>query len=156
MGVDTNAILAYGYDIGGGEPWRIREATGANGEIELDWYDPDSDGFIELCRERLMAGVGITARRPPRDETGFERERAAREALGVEFETYCSDGQPMYLLAAHAIIVARGDIKTIDLDALRAVPGREGWDAKLAAAVAALGITPTQDRPRWLLCSYWG
>jgi hypothetical protein len=29
-------------------------------------------------------------------------------------------------------------------------------DAKLASALRILGWTPVQDKPAWLLCSYWG
>jgi hypothetical protein len=62
----------------------------------------------------------------------------------------------MYVLAAHVTTVKRGYVEEIDMASLAVEPETNGWDEKLRAALTALGITPTQQQPRWLLCSYWG
>jgi hypothetical protein len=159
MGVSTDAILAYGYDLGGDEDgWKVREAA-RYGELDLDWLDEedeDSDGFGEQAMARIRAAAGFTET-DWQAEGYFDRKHEAEAAAGVEIETYCSDEAPMYLLAATVHTVARGYIK--DAAALIAAADdatRREWDAKLAAAVAALGLTPVQEQPSWLLCSYWG
>jgi hypothetical protein len=158
MSTSTDAILAYGYDLGGDDEWKIHEA-GEYGELPtLDWYDPetDEDGFEEMAERRLLAEVAGFAETDWRAEGYHNRKREARARLGVEFDTYCSDECPMYLLAAHVTTVHRGGIQVMDPADLARRPVEQGWDAKLAAALAALGLTPVQDQPRWLLCSYWG
>jgi hypothetical protein len=155
MGVSTDAILAYGYDLGGDEDgWKVREA-GKYGELELDWLDEEDD-FTEQAMDRIRAAAGFTET-DWQAEGYFDRKHAAEAAAGVEIEMYCSDEAPMYLLAAKVHTVSRGHIK--DAAALMAGADdatRREWDAKLAAAVAALGMTPVQEKPAWLLCSYWG
>ncbi len=74
----------------------------------------------------------------------------------MEFESYCSGDYPMYVLAAKVITVRRGYSKLIDLDRLKNDPAQHGWDEKLAAAVQTLGVTPKQEKPGWVLVSYWG
>lgn len=159
MGVSTDAILAYGYDLGGDEDgWKVREA-GEYGELELDWLgeeDEDYEGFGEAAMARIRAAAGFTET-DWQAEGYYDRKHAAEKLAGVEIETYCSDEAPMYLLAAKVHTVARGSIK--DAAALMAGADdatRQEWDAKLAAAVTALGMTPVQEKPAWLLCSYWG
>ncbi|MFF8100157.1 hypothetical protein ACF07S_10335 [Streptomyces sp. NPDC016640] len=159
MGQSTNGMLVYGYDLGGEEEWKIREA-GEYGELPpLDWFDPDNeegDGFQEAAERRLLAQLADFTETDWRADGYFEREREAKARLGVEFDTYCSGDYPMYLLAAKVITVYRGSAEEIDMTELAIAPEMNGWDEKLNAAVQALGITPTQDKPKWLLCSYWG
>ncbi|MFD5491597.1 hypothetical protein ACFWH4_01315 [Streptomyces sp. NPDC127091] len=159
MGQSTNGMLAYGYDLGGEEEWKIREA-GEYGELpELDWYDPsneDGDGFQEAAERRLLAELADFTETDWSADGYFERERAAKARLGVEFDTYCSGDYPMYLLATKVITVRRGSVKHIDMTELAIAPEMNGWDEKLHAALQALGITPTQEKAKWLLCSYWG
>jgi hypothetical protein len=160
MGQSTNAVLAYGYDLAGGEDeWKIKE-VGEYGEPKLDWYDDsedNDDGFVEQAQKRLLAQVaGFTEKWERGAEGYFAREKAAQERVGVEFESYCSGEYPMYVLAAHVITVHRGYSQLLDLAALVNAVGVSDWDAKLAAAIKALGITPTQAKPGWVLVSYWG
>ena len=44
----------------------------------------------------------------------------------------------------------------VDFAALEQARTEGDWDAKLAHAIQALGVTPKQERPKWLLVSYWG
>lgn len=62
----------------------------------------------------------------------------------------------MFLLATRVITVYRGSVKGIDMTALAVEPEMNGWDEKLNTALQVLGITPVQEKPKWLLCSYWG
>ncbi|MFF0166806.1 hypothetical protein [Streptomyces prasinus] len=159
MGQSTNGMLAYGYDLGGEEEWKIREA-GEYGELpELDWFNPDNedgDGFQEAAERHILAQLADFTETDWRADGYFDREREAKARLGVEFDTYCSGDYPMYLLAAKVITVYRGSVEHIDMEALAVEPEMNGWDEKLHAAVQALGITPAQDKPKWVLCSYWG
>lgn len=156
MGQSTNGMLAYGYDLGGDDGWKL-QGLGEYGEFpELPWLDED-EGFQESAERRLLAEIaGFTETWSSGNEGYFEREREAKARLGVAFDTHCSGDYPMYLLATKVITVYRGSVKDIDMAALAVEPEMNGWDEKLRAALAALGITPQQPEPRWLLCSYWG
>jgi hypothetical protein len=156
MSTSTDGILAYGYDLG--EGFQKIQGAGEYGELPpLPWFDAESDDMIEAAEHRLLAELaGFTETWEDGHDGYYSREREAKARLGVELETYCSDSCPMHVLAAKVITVYRGDVKELDLAALAVEPEMNGWDEKLRAALAALGITPTQAEPRWLLCSYWG
>jgi hypothetical protein len=154
MSTSTNAILAYGYDLGGADDdWKVREA-GEYGELALDWFDAEDDDadFITVAEKRLLAASGFTETDWHADGY-FDRQREAEARLGVEIESYCSNNFPMYLLAAKVITVRRGYVETVDPAELTVVPAE--WDEKLSAALGVLGLTPLQERARWLLCSFW-
>lgn len=156
MGVSTNAMLVYGYDLGSDEGWKVREADEGGYDLTVDWYDEDhEDGFVEQAENRLLAAAGFTET-DYRADGYFDRKAEAERNIGVEFESHCSGDYPMWLLAAHKITVYRGDVKAIDLAALSLDPSRGDWDAKLRNALTVLGLTPTQEQAAWLLCSYWG
>ncbi|HEY9371875.1 hypothetical protein [Streptomyces sp.] len=160
MGQSTNGMLAYGYDLGGEEGWKLQEA-GEYGELpELPWFDEeneDGDGFQESAERRLLAEIaGFTETWSSGNEGYSDRKREAKAQVGVEFDTHCSGDYPMYLIATKVITVYRGSVKDIDMAALAVEPEMNGWDEKLRIALQALGITPTQEKARWLLCSYWG
>lgn len=158
MGMSTNAMLVYGYHLGSDDGGWLLEGVGEYGELPtLDWHDSDSDDAdfgtdIEL---RLLASVGFTETDWSTDGY-YDRKREAQARLGVELESHCSGDYPMWLLAAKGITAYRGDAKEIDFQALQAEVEQAGADAKLQAALDALGLRPTQARPQWLLCSYWG
>jgi hypothetical protein len=156
MGVSTDAILAYGYDLGGEEEWKVREAT-RYGELSPGWLDAsDDEDFAGQAECRLLEASGFTET-DWRAEGYYARKSEATKTLGTEIEAYCSDEAPMYLLAAKVHTVARGYVKDAGalIAAADAATLRE-WDAKLASALAALGLTPVQEKPAWLLCSWWG
>lgn len=160
MGQSTNGMLVYGYDLGSDDDgWKIQGA-GEFGEMPaLDWFDADAedgDDFATAAEQRLLVELAGFTETDWQVDGYFERERAAKAQLSVEFDTYCSGEYPMYVLAAKVITVYRGSVEEIDMVDLAAAPAREGWDDKLRTALAALGITPTQEQAKWLLVSYWG
>ncbi|MCG5464298.1 hypothetical protein MED01_002464 [Micromonospora sp. MED01] len=160
MGTSTNAILAYGYDLGSDDEWKL-EGSGEYGEYDFnthDWYSEDEDGytdFVESVEAKLLAAHGFTETDWQVD--GFyRRQKEAKAAMGVEVVTHCSGESPMYVLAVKEITAYRGDCKVLDFDSLNREATEGGYDEKLRAALSALGLTPKQDRAQWLLCSYWG
>lgn len=161
MGTPTDAILAYGYDLGGPDTWLVH-GTGEYGELPaLDWYDEEADGadFVGAVEQRLLVAVAqFTEEWTPdaRANGYYERLEAAKARIGVTVATYCSDSAPQYLLAAHVTTVHRGHVETVDPADLAERPRAHGWDDRLAGAVDALGLTPIHPAPRWLIASYWG
>jgi hypothetical protein len=156
MGVSTNAMLVYGYDLGSDEGWKVRETDEDGYTLTVDWYDEDhEDEFVEQAGNRLLADAGFTET-DWRSDGYFDRKAEAERAIGVEFESHCSGDCPMWILAAHTVTAHRGGVKQIDLTALALDPGRGDWDAKLRHALTVLGLTPTQEQAAWFLCSYWG
>lgn len=154
MGTSTNGILAYGYDLGGDEAdWKVRQVDEYGG-LTLDWYDDETE-FVEAAEKRLLAAAGFIETDWQVDGY-FAREREAKERLGVEFEYYGSGDCSMLILAAKVITVHRGDAKLIDVTDLQREPVEYHWDELLGSALTTLGLTPTQERPGWLLTSYWG
>lgn len=112
MGQATDAILAYGYDLGG-DGWKL-EGLGEYGELPpLSWWDDDED-FATAAERRLLAEIaGFTETWEDDHEGYYERQRVAKARLGLKVETYCSESCPMYVLAAYVTTVARGEIETI-------------------------------------------
>ena len=154
MGTSTDGILAYGYNLGGEDGGFEVAETNEYGGLKLGWLAEDDDS-MGAAQDRLLAAAGFTETDWQADGY-FERKRAAEESLGVQFDIYCSDGCPLYILAAKVITVSRGYVEPIDMTELVEAPNVNGWDAKLAAALSTLGLTPKQEKPAWLLCSYWG
>lgn len=163
MGSSPSAFLAYGYDLGGSDGWKIRE-TDEYGGIDasnasmLAWYDEDSDdGFIEQAERRLLDVIaGFTEKWGDNpDGAYFDREKAAKARVSVKFDTYSYGEYPMHVLAAKVINVGDDTAKAVDLAGLVAHPDRPKWDAALFDAVKTLGITPVQEKPSWLLCAYY-
>ena len=142
MGVSTDAILVYGYDLG------------AEDELDCEavsWLGEDTESLSEAIDDRLLTVIGFTEQWSGTDGY-FERKRAARAKLGVELVYHCSDDDPMLILAAIGTEVRanRGYPKTV---ASLTVP--EGADDRLAWAMRVLELKP-EGSPSWLLASNWG
>ncbi|MER6559777.1 hypothetical protein ABT300_18985 [Streptomyces sp. NPDC001027] len=162
MGQATDAILVYGYDLGGpDEGWKVH-GLGKYGELPpLDWYDEDADeddnDFVSAVESRMLAVVaGFTEQCEPdaRENGYYDRKTAAEKRIGVVTEMYCSHSSPMYALAAHSTTVHRGHIEYLDPDDMLSRPATQDWDSRLVVALDALGLTPLEQRPRWFLVSY--
>jgi len=160
MGMSTDALLVYGYHLGGDDAGWLVHGAGEYGELPpLDWYDAeahDGEGFQESAEKRLLAQLADFTETDWQADGYFARERAAKARLGVRFETHCSGDYPMYLLIAKGITAWRGKTEEIDFAALQDEMRQTDADTKLRAALNALGLRPTQERAQWLLCSYWG
>jgi hypothetical protein len=134
MGRSTNALLVYGYDLGGGDgDWQVQE-TRSFGLLDVPWWDQEDDdpSFLEAAQSRLRE-AGVT---------------------GVEVHTHTSQDYPAYLLTVHCTTAYRGTPKRLDFDDLTRSQLAGDWDDQLDAAMKALGLTSTQDSPGWLLASY--
>lgn len=150
MSTSTDGILFYGYDLGG--PEDDGPAFKDLGEDEHPtWYDPDDEDadFIEAATTALLAAVGFTET-DWRADGYHERKKAAEERMGVELDSHCSGEYPMYLLAAKKTTAARGYPKEVDFT----LP--DNADERLAWAIGVLGLDVGDQKPRWLLASYWG
>ncbi|MEO3856126.1 hypothetical protein [Acrocarpospora sp. B8E8] len=159
MGQSPTAKLIYGYDLDGSSEWKIEEVS-EDGELKLSWFSQDWDDedaeerdFITEAEKRLLASVGFTET-DWRADGYFAREKEAAARLGVDFEWYAYEPGAV-VLAAKVVEVDWGSIP-VDLAALTAEAAASDWDAKLDAACRALDMTPTQERPGWLLCAQYG
>lgn len=154
MGISTNGILAYGYDLGSeGDGWSVREVDDY-GQLTTPWApdEDEDDADMESIVERvLLEAVGFTETDYWADGY-YERKRAAEATVGVELVAYCSGEYPMYVLAASSTSVRRGFVETIDPATMT---DTAAMDERLAWALGVLCITPMQEAPAWLLASYY-
>ncbi|MEV7014072.1 hypothetical protein [Streptosporangium sp. NPDC051022] len=155
MGRSLSAKLVYGYDLGGGEDeWNVREVDEYGG-LTVAWFDEDDNDFVGAAQRRLLAAAGFTETWETRKDDGYYgREREAEASLGVKFGWYGVSDYSEHVLVAHEIKVCGAE--PVDLAGLAVHPNRAAWDAALSSALEALGITPTQEQPGWLLCAYYG
>jgi len=156
------AHLAYGYDLGSGEDFKAAE-RGEYGSPKLPWLPVDEDGDSEYddfgvaVENRLLASAGFTET-DWQAEGHFARKRDAEKRVGVQL-TYSghSDYAGWVLIAKESERSVEWDeAMVVDLGELTNRPSYEGWDIKLADALTALAITPTQDGPKWLVFPSYG
>lgn len=154
MGMDPEAKLVYGYALGGDEDsdgWLIAEA-GEYGQWEPDWIG--DHGVVDAAKKRLLASVGFTETDYKVDGF-FDRQREAEARLGVKFATHGGE-HSCRALVTYEVSVEWGEVAVLDFAELMAARVEGDWDAKLAHALAALGVTPKQERPAWLLLAAYG
>jgi hypothetical protein len=144
VGSVARAHLAYGYDLGSGEDFRAAERDEYGGPV-LSWMpDPEVeepvDGeefdFVDLALAELRRTLG--------------------SELAVGFEYAGWHDNPGWVLAIEASMrtVAWSETMALELAELTAV--RPNWDIALTEALRVLGITPTQDGPKWLVFPSYG
>lgn len=163
MGMSARAHLAYGYDLGSGEDFKAAE-RGEYGSPQLPWLPVDEDGYTdysdlgEKVEERLLASVGFTEEWGTGVEGYFDRKRDAEKRVGVELDFSGHHDYAGWVLIAKESerSVEWAEAMVLDLDELEGRPTREGWDTKLRDALAALDITPTQVRAKWLVYPTYG
>jgi hypothetical protein len=130
MGVSSDGILVYGYDIG-----ELEDSL--YGVVPED-YDDD---FREWVEDKLLESVGFTEQ-DWEAEGYFDRKREAENRLGVEVVVHCSYEYPMYILGIKGTITRawRGSPQLIaNLDV------HTEWGGTLRDAALLLGIELVGD-----------
>lgn len=156
MGQSTDGILAYGFDLGGGDgAWKVKEYDKDEWQLKADWYDPErKDKYGDEMDVEEQAIVRLYAANGTPFPNGYVDGDDTMRDFGVRFLSYCSCEYPMYILSTFDITCSRGDTEPVDFMALEQQRVEGDWNGKLARAVASLGLTPN-DPPRWLLASMW-
>lgn len=153
MSSSPRGILAYGYDLGGPEGWKL-ENCDQYGNFEFSWYNRFDQlgswmGHAEL---QLLTIVGFTEDNDvPREPGHYQRKREAQEKLRVELVAYGSYDYPNYILAVKPVL-------TVDDRGAKPVEINLDHQAahELEKALMALGITPVQQYPKWILACFYG
>lgn len=158
MGMSSSAKLIYGYRLlADDEGWQVQEVHPDDSDdwgLNLDWLDNDNN-FDREAEARLLAAAGFEDRGYEDDPKGWRARKAeARARVGVEFVAGGYEFGDLFLSATvHRADV--GELTVIDPAGLLATAGAEA-DERLRAALAVLGLTPTQGGPAWLLTACWG
>ena len=150
MGISSDGILAYGFDLGSEESPLVKEFDEDEYRLQVDWYndgDDDEEGFQYAALKRLLDANGLP------DDNPYSRERVVKDKLGVEMVVYCTFDIPSWVLAAKHYTVSRGSVQVLTAEDLTVDPT---WEPKLRSALEALGLTPEQEKPEWLLVSLMG
>lgn len=155
MGFTPRAHLAYGYDLGTSEDFKAAQRT-KDGSPDLPWLDEDDDDLASAIGKKLLVDVAGFTETDWRADGYYERKRAAEARVGVEVR---SSGHGEY---SGWVLVARGthksvewsDVMVLDLADMEHPP--DGAFDRLTEAVEALGITPHQEHPKWLVYPSYG
>lgn len=154
--MNIDAILAYGYDLGGDDDgWNIREVDDL-GYLRDDWRLVTPHGLtlaakldhsdrpgtdVELCHPNLLI------------ENHAERILAGHNLDKLITLVQCGHLEfPRWLLACHVVRVRYSVVR--ELDTHRSGHLREQCDVRLDAALHALGITPIRPKATWLLTGF--
>ncbi|SFQ31834.1 hypothetical protein [Amycolatopsis rubida] len=159
MGDIAKATLAYGYDLGGDEPgWKVVQTDDDYDQPKVPWHDPETEdeAFMEAAERRLLATLGGFTETDRHADGYRDRKKTAKKSLGVEFVMHGDRDFDCYALATTTIDVQAGDATPVNPAELSDPADLAQRDRRLADALDALGLTPLQDRPRWLLLAYGG
>jgi hypothetical protein len=158
MGTTARAELAYGYDLGGMEGFKAAEVGRYDGP-DLPWWaeeDEHPEEFTEVADRMLLDRIGRFAETDRRADGYYDRKHAAEKRVGVRFDFPGNVEYPGLVLIAEGSRRAVAWAEVMTLDPNEILIARPDWDAKLAAALDALGIHPTQPGPRWLVYPTYG
>ena len=150
MGVSTNGILTYGYDLGGPEGWLLEGLEYDQLEGAVPWWpeveDDEDNDFDEAVMTELCPVFGFEV-----PEYIWQVE----QKLPVQVITHCSTDYPMYILSAALTTHTsyRGRSRLLNMKSLTV---QDEWAQNLQTALDALGIKPKQKEPGWILASLWG
>lgn len=143
MGVSTDAILAFGFDLGEELPESLVGEDGDSGGFEFEEWLKTKAGIVY---PEGHAGI-----KSPAYTAYYEAGKALVEACPVDLITHCSYDYPMYFLAVrgtevkawrgHPKTVTTGPIKQSQLNAMRKFCDDNG--------------IPWQE-PQWHIFSLWG
>lgn len=147
----SDAVLGYGYDLGGPGKWHAREVDGY-GRLALPWL-ANEHHFHDDAEARLLASVDWPNIETLDHDTYLRLRADAEQRLGsVEIRPYTTPLGQGYLLATPLVSAVEGTVAVIPTEVLTQDPTVR--DRHLSVAVGYLGITPTQPRPEWLLASH--
>jgi hypothetical protein len=141
----VTATLAYGYNLGVLDDFKAVERDEYGGPAPA-WYDDEGPEFAAQFYDALYAASGL-----PAEPSADKRGSAAGRHFGVEVAFCGTDQYQGWLLIATGSEqqVCNADVLVLDLRDLEHPPNE--WFERLTAAVETVGITPTQDWPRWLV-----
>jgi hypothetical protein len=145
MGDHSTGILAYGYDLGSSEEWKMYPNPETLGWYHDDYFDDAMKQLLKVVvgfDEVWVSGAGAAY---------FDRKRAAEAKLGVQIVVYGTGDYRGYILATTVHSVGDFGAEPIDLIMID-----HSASTKLYDALQALGITPTQDTHGWILASHYG
>lgn len=155
MGTSTDAILAYGYDLGS-------EDDGLNLADPPAWlgYDEENTDLNDLIVRRLYEALDDVPAANPEYVT-FDMEQTVKQRYGVELVGHCSGEYRMWILAAWHVVAGRGHPERLDLPDIFVQRSADSWDEKLRNACEVLGFAVVDGKgqpaaPGWLLASDWG
>lgn len=133
MGKSPDAIIAYGYALGGDEDgWNVREANEDNIWVP-HWLDA----------EVTQDSYGI-------DQFGDAKSYLQQQQChGVELVTYGHENGLGYALTTWSTEVSWSEIKRLTLNVDHAQRSIEQWDIHLADAIDKLKITPVIPAENW-------
>jgi hypothetical protein len=154
-GSTADGIVAYGFDLGGGyADWKIKEID-EEGNLKLPWLDEsDGDEIEALFLDHLVHESGTA---PDPDAPNYSALlREAVTVLGIQVVAYGDLDEPSYLLATRSIDTCLSACVALNLAVMQSEVRGGDYNRKLQEACAALGITPLQEQPAWLLVSDFG
>ncbi|GAA2623751.1 hypothetical protein GCM10010399_63770 [Dactylosporangium fulvum] len=155
MGSSPYAHIAYGYNLGGKEGgWKLAGAA-EYGTFDFDWTE-GGYAFEQDATDRLIVAAGFTEARDEGKPDWYRRRREVEKGLGVEIQRSGHHEYPGWMLVATGSHkrVEWADAMVLDLFGMEQAPHE--WFERCTAAVEALGITPIQDGPRWLVFPSYG
>ncbi len=160
MGSDPRAHLAYGYYLGDDNQLEVRERAREFGtDLNVDWYPIVADAEDHIPTDDEIAdNYSFAEQLTERLATTSPAGTDWREHYGVELRQSGAEDSEGYLLvvAGSHRSVEWSETMALDPFLLQREPIDEGWDGKLEAALTALGITPTQGGPCWLVYPSYG
>lgn len=151
MGSVVTATLAYGYDLGNPDDFLAAERDEYGGPAPA-WWDEDGPEFAVQLYDALYAAIPDA----PTEGNADRRQAAAEEHYGVELAFCGTDAYSGWALIAAGSEreACNADVLVLDLLDMEHPPSE--WFDRLTAAVETLGITPTQDWPKWLVFPSYG
>lgn len=158
MGVNTDAVLFYGYcwkeedvDLFPDEEAEWPELILRKRGERNPWRDfPKEIEDLHPYAAQKAAGERWVKENETTIDAWRDKVKAVEEEFGVLLDTHCSGGCPMPYLSARACSASRGypeEVTSLEVD--------PSWDGKLDRWLEEFGIEKPHDGPRWWLVSYW-
>lgn len=142
MGVSTNALIAFGFDLG----------EAGDREVDLSELFPDPDGGDEpQLDEWLLEKAGVVFKNGMNYDDFKKKRDKVLAACPVALVEHCSNEHPMYLLAVRGTVkvARRGYAEPFELPQVS--------QEQIEAAKAFCDEHGIEwETPKWTLFSYWG